>query len=241
MVAGSFALLAGLDTAVHPIFHLNMDIDAASQARALDGIQQPWLEYSVWQEQEWMRVYTPGQPQLWHPDDDVPVLPENTFRVWKPVVSPSEETQDNEAWQGHYAHDHRQIWTIQDWQHQGYQRILTRYESFSTHNHNASDQQREGVRNPDFSIQVEELGSSQHGLRQQDRNVVNMFTYAPPMTDTAHPSSLLLPPVLPSIAGHRGGLLPAQVGDPASPSSERRRTERAISRSPRRCGYFGRH
>ena len=103
-VAGSFALLAGSDTVVRPTFHLNMDIDAASQARALAGIQQQWLEYSVWQEQEWVRVYTPGQPQLWHPDDDVPAPPENTFRVWKLVVLPSEETQDNEDWQGHYAH-----------------------------------------------------------------------------------------------------------------------------------------
>ena len=32
---GSLALLAGSDTVVHPIFHLNMDIDDASQARAL--------------------------------------------------------------------------------------------------------------------------------------------------------------------------------------------------------------
>ena len=71
MVAGSLALLAGSDTVVHPLFHLNMEIDAAS------SVQQPWLEYSVWQEQEWARVYTPEQPQLWHPDDDVPVLPEH--------------------------------------------------------------------------------------------------------------------------------------------------------------------
>ena len=61
-----------------------------------------------------------------------------------------------------------------------------------------------------------------------------MFTYAPPMSDVAHPSSLHLPPVF------YGCILAAQLGDPSSPSSERRRTERAISRSPRRCGYFGR-
>ena len=48
MVAGSLALLAGSDIVAHPLFHLNMEIDAASSARALDGIQQPWLEYLVW-------------------------------------------------------------------------------------------------------------------------------------------------------------------------------------------------
>ena len=101
------------------------------------------------------------------------------------MVSPSEETQRDEDWQGHDVHDHRQAWTIQDWQHKGYQRILSRYESFSTHN--PSDHQREGVHNLDFSIQVEELGSSQHGLRPQDCNLMDMFTYAPPMTDTTHP------------------------------------------------------
>ena len=41
MVVGSIALLAGSDTVVHPIFHLNMDIDDATQARALDDVQQP--------------------------------------------------------------------------------------------------------------------------------------------------------------------------------------------------------
>ena len=61
--------------------------------------------------------------------------------------------------------------------------------------------------------------------------VMDRFTYAPPMTDAAHPSSLLLPPVLPSTAGQRRGLFPAQLGDPTSPSSERRRTERETSRS----------
>ena len=131
-------------------------------------------------------------------------LPENTFREWKRVTDPDEET-----------HEPGQAWTIRDWQHQGYQRILSRYESFSTHH--APDQLLDGLHNPDISIQVEE-----------------MFTYAPPMSDVAHPSSLHLPPVF------YGGTLPAQLGDPPSPSSERHRTERAISRSPRRCGYFGR-
>ena len=127
--------------------------------------------------------------------------------------------------------ERRHAWTIRDWQHQGYQQVLTRYESFSTHN--ALDQPLDGLHNPDFSIQVEELGS-QHGLRQQDRGMMDMFTYAPPMSDAAHPSSLHLPPVF------YGGILPAQLGDPSFPSFERYRTEHAISRSPRRCGYFGR-
>ena len=162
----SIALLAGSEPVVHPIFHLDMDNDDATQARTWADVQQPWLE--------WVRIYIPGQPQLWRQDDDVPdLLPENTFRGWKRVTAPGDETQDNDE-QGHHAPEHRQTWTIQDWQHQGYQRVLTRCESFSTHN--APDQQREGVRNPDFSIQVEEL-DSQHGLRQQDRDVLDI-TYA---------------------------------------------------------------
>ena len=101
-------------------------------------------------------------------------------------------------------------------------RLPTGCDSFSTHR--ALDQPLAGLHNPDISIQVEELGP-QHGLRQQNRGMMDMFTYAP---------SLHLPPVF------YGGALPTQLGDPSSPSSERRRTERAISRSPRRSGYFGR-
>ena len=114
----------------------------------------------------------------------------------KQLTSPGDDTHDNDG-HGHHAHDHRQTWTIQDWQHQGYQRILSRQESFSVHN----------------------------------RDVMDMFTYAPPVTDVAHPSTLLLAPVLPSTPGHRRGLIPA-LGDPTSPSSERHRTERETSRSP---------
>ena len=125
-----------------------------------------------------MRIYIPGQPQLWHLDDEVPDLPENTFREWKRVTDPDEET-----------HEPGQAWTIRDWQHQGYQRILSRYESFSTHH--APDQLLDGLHNPDISIQVEE-----------------MFTYAPPMSDGAHPSSLHLPPVF------YGGTRPAQLVRP---------------------------
>ena len=95
--------------------------------------------------------------------------------------------------------------------------------------HHALDHPLDGLHNPDISIQVKELGP-QHGLRQQNRGMMDMFT----MSDVAHPSSLHLPPVF------YGGTLPTQLGDPSSPSSERYRTERAISRSPRRCGYFGR-
>ena len=43
MVVGSIALLAGLDTVVHPIFHL-MDIDDATQARALNGCGSTFLD-----------------------------------------------------------------------------------------------------------------------------------------------------------------------------------------------------
>ena len=61
---------------------------------------------------------------------------------------------------------------------------------------------------------MEELGS-QHGLRQQDRDVMDMFTHAPPMTDAAHPSSLLLPPVLPSTALNLETLRPRLLSDAA--------------------------
>ena len=103
-------------------------------------------------------------------------------------------------------------WTIRDWQHQGYQRILSRLESFSTHH--APDPLPADVQHPDF-IQVDE-----------------MFTYAPtPISDSDRPTALQLPPVF------YGGARLARLGDPSSPSSER---QRAVSGSPRRCGYFGR-
>ena len=111
------------------------------------------------------------------------------------------------------SREHSQSWTIH-WQHQGYQRILSRYESFSTHH--APDQPLVEVHNPDI-IRVEE-----------------MFTYAPPISDGDRPAFLQLPLVL------YGGTRPTHLGDFSSPPSEWPRTERAVSRSPRRCGYFGR-
>ena len=84
-----------------------MDTDDATQARAQADVQQPWLEYSVWQEREWVRIYIPGQPQLWHQDDDVPDLPENTFREWKRVTAPGDETQDHDE-PGHDAPERSQ-------------------------------------------------------------------------------------------------------------------------------------
>ena len=103
-------LLAGSEPATVLAFHFDMDID--------DSKQHPWFEYSVWQEQEWVRIYTPGQPQRWHRGDAVPDLPENSFREWQRVIDPNEPVQ---------------AWDIRDWQHQGYQRILSRIESFATH------------------------------------------------------------------------------------------------------------
>ena len=198
-----------------------MEIDAAAQTRDRHGAQQPRLEYSYWQGQE---------------------LPDNTLRVCKPVVPLRDEAQGSDDWQseqGHQSHHHHEAWTIQDWQHQGYQRILTRHKSFSVNN--ALTELRDGEHNPDISIQVEQLGTSQRGLLQHDRNLLDLFTYAPQLTDTAHQSSLFLPPILPSIAAQRGGLSPAQLGDPVPPSPEGHRAERANSRSPRPCGNFGRH
>ena len=73
------SLLAGSEPAVRPVSHFGMDIE--------DAKQYPWLEYSVWQDQEWVRIYTPGQPQLWQPEETVPDLPDNSFREWKrPLV-----------------------------------------------------------------------------------------------------------------------------------------------------------
>ena len=68
---------------------------------------------------------------------------DDATREWKRVTNPDEET-----------HEPGQAWTIRDWQHQGYQRILSRYESFSTHH--APDQLLIDVQNPDM-IQVEEM------------------------------------------------------------------------------------
>ena len=47
------SLLAGSEPAVRPVSHFGMDIE--------DAKQYPWLEYSVWQDQEWVRIYTPGR------------------------------------------------------------------------------------------------------------------------------------------------------------------------------------
>ena len=143
-----------------------------------------------------MRIYTPGQHQLWHTDEAVPDLPENLFREWKRVTEHVGGTGESS-----------QAWTICDWQHQGYQRILSRFESFSTHH--APDPSLAGVQHPDH-IQV-----------------VEMFT-------GDRPTALQFPPVF------YGGKRLAHLGDLSSPSSERPRAERAVSRSPRRSGYFGR-
>ena len=141
--------------------------------------------------------------------------------------------------QDHYLRHHYETWTIQDWQHQGYQRILTRHESFSINN--ASAGTIDTMQNPDASIQVEQLGASQRGHSQHDRALMDLFSHSPPLADAAHLSSLFFPPVLPSLTMQQGVLPPASHGVPASPSSEWQRPDRANSRSPRRCGYFGRH
>ena len=185
------SLLAGSEPAVRPVSHFGMDIE--------DAKQYPWLGYSVWQDQEWVRIYTPGQPQLWQPGETVPDLPNNSFREWKPVTDPIGGTGE-----------HSQAWTIRDWQHQGYQRILSRWESFSTHH--ARDQSLVDVQNSD-AIRVEE-----------------MFTYAPPISDGDRSTALQFPPVF------YGDTRNAHRGDLSLPSSERLR---AVSRSPRRGGYFG--
>ena len=63
--------LAGSEPAVRPTSYFGMDIE--------DAKQYPWLEYSVWQDQEWVRIYTPGQPQ----------------REWQRVTDPSGGTGEH--------------------------------------------------------------------------------------------------------------------------------------------------
>ena len=150
-------LLAGSEPATILASCFDMDID--------DSKQHPWLEYSVWQDQEWVRIYTPGQPQRWHRGDAVPNLPENSFREWQRVTDPNAPVQ---------------AWDIRDWQHQGYQRILSRI--------------------------------------------------ATPFSHGDHPAASQIASVL------YGDTRNAQRGDLSFPSSER---FRAVSRSPRRVGYFG--
>ena len=171
------SLLAGSEPAVRPVFHFGMDIEDATQTSGRTAEQHPWLEYSVWQDQEWARIYTPGQPQLWQPEEAAPVPPDNSFREWKRVTDPIDGTGE-----------HSQAWTIRDWQHQGYQRILSRFESFSTHQ--AQDQSLVDVQNSDI-IRVEE-----------------MFTYAPPISDGDRSTPLQLPPVFygDTRHAHRGDL-----------------------------------
>ena len=188
---------AGSAPAVRPVLYFSMDTDDVTQTLARTDEQHPWLKYSVWQDQEWMRIYTPGQLQLW--DEAVPALPEKSFRGWKRVTEHVDGTGESS-----------QAWTIRDWQHQGYQRILSRLESFSTHHD--PDPSLADVQHPDI-IRVEE-----------------MFTYAPPISDGDRPTALQLPPVF------YGGTRLAHLGDLSSPSSERP----AVSHSPRRSGYFGR-
>ena len=180
-------LSAGSEPATILASHFDMDID--------DSKQHPWLEYSVWQEQEWVRIYTPGQPQRWHRGDTVPDLPENSFREWQRVTDPNEPVQ---------------AWDIRDWQHQGYQRILSRMESFATHY--PHDQSPAQVRNSD-AVPIEET-----------------FTYATPFFHGDRQAASQLASVL------YGDTRNAQRGDLSFPSSER---FRAVSRSPRRGGYFG--
>ena len=121
ILARAWFFLAGSEPAIRPASYFDMDIE--------DAKLHPWLEYSVWQDQEWVRIYTPGQPQRWHHGDTVPDLPDNSFREWQRLTDPSGRTGE-----------HGQAWTIRDWQHQGYQRILSRSESFTTHH--AHDQFR---------------------------------------------------------------------------------------------------
>ena len=131
--------------------------------------------------------------------ETVPDLPDNSFREWQRVTDPSGRTGEN-----------GQAWTIRDWQHQGYQRILSRRKSFTTHH--SHDQSLGDVQNSD-AIPVEET-----------------FTYATPISDGDRSTASQFASVL------HGDTRNAHRGDLSFPSSER---FRAVSRSPRRGGYFG--
>ena len=179
-------LLAGSEPATILASCLDMDID--------DSKQHPWLEYSVWHDQEWVRIYTPGHPQRWHRGDALPDVPENSFREWRRVTEPDAPDQ---------------AWDIRDWQHQGYQRILSRIESFTTRD--PHDQTLGRVRNSD-AVPVEET-----------------FTYATPFSQGDRPAASQIASVL------YGDTRNAQRGDLSFPSSER---FRAVSRSPRRGGFL---
>ena len=180
-------LLAGSESVTILASCIDMDVN--------DLKQHPWLEYSVWHEQEWVRIYTPGHPHRWHHGDALPDVPENSFREWKRVTAP--DTPD-------------QAWDIRDWQHQGYQRILSRIESFTTRD--PQDPSLGRVRNSD-AIPVEET-----------------FTYAAPFSQGDRTAASQITSAL------YGDTRNDQRGDLSFPSSER---FRAVSRSPRRGGNFG--
>ena len=99
------SLLAGSEPAVRPVFHFGMDIEDATQTSGRTAEQHPWLEYSVWQDQEWVRIYSRTTSAV-ATEEAVPDLPDNSFREWKRVTDPIGGTGE-----------HSQAWTIRDWQH----------------------------------------------------------------------------------------------------------------------------
>ena len=82
-------LLAGSEPATILASCLDMDID--------DAKQHPWLEYSVWHDQEWVRIYTPGHLQRWHRGDPLPDVPENSMRQPKHGTSVTGNTKGTSA------------------------------------------------------------------------------------------------------------------------------------------------
>ena len=189
------SLLAGSEPAVRPVFHFGMDIEDATQTSGRTAEQHPWLEYSVWQDQEWVRIYTPGQPQLWQPEEAVPELPDNSFREWKRVTMIPLVGLVNTVRRGQFATGNIKV-------------TNAFFLALSP-----SPRIKPGISQNSDIIRVEE-----------------MFTYAPPISDGDRSTALQLPPVF------YGDTRNAHRGDLSFPSSERLR---AVSRSPRRCGYFG--
>ena len=172
-------LSAGSEPAIRLASYFDMDIE--------DSKQHPWLEYSVWQDQEWVRIYTAGQPQRWHHGETVPDLPDNSFREWQRV---------------------------------------TALVSTVRHGPSATGSIR------DTSAFCLEWSPSQLIIR-----MINLLVkfgipmpYATPFSHGDRSTASQLASVL------YGDTRNAQRGDLSLPSSER---FRAVSRSPRRGGFFG--
>ena len=126
----------------------------------------------------------------------IPDLPDNSFREWQRVTDPSGGTGE-----------HGQAWTIRDWQHQGYQRIL------------------EGSPSLHIMPVINHLEMCRIPMQFLLRKCSPMPLLFLTVIAASQFASVFY-----------GDTRNAHRGDLSLPSSER---FRAVSRSPRRGGYFG--